>query len=479
MIGAVGKASGSQIGGYTDAKGEWRFTWFGKGTITVSASTQRYVPLGAVKLTEPKERVRLLAEASRPPLPEPAPAEGTVAVRGRVVDSDGVKPMRAAYVCAVKPVEAENVSSFVLDGGARRPGAVRTAADGSFVMYLPPGAYCLVAAGENLGVDFVMHGRERNPTPRRIQVVAGKDHGEVELRMQTVVRIQGKVDTSSVPRGSMVRFVPHRPGVLTSGEDFDFSLRFPVAADGSFAAEGLLARAYQVQLLVPRGFRQGLPDKVPLKVVEAADGGHIEVAVKKVPRGVVSGQVRSQVPASRLAVMSLPVSSKSELMYSCVNYRGPVCPVQRDGSYELVEPLGERALLVIDLWSGVVLHRAEQIEVVPGKRQQSLEVTAVPLDVTWGDVSAHASPWLYIVVAENNWPTGLGQMAAVQLARNDCGLGVPLPHDAKSIRLWLQPGDTRLVLRKQHGVRSDNTGVLANVIVDPSEQPEVRLGVRD
>ncbi|MGK0300451.1 MAG: hypothetical protein ACI89X_001321 [Planctomycetota bacterium] len=464
--------------GFTDANGRWRFTWYGAGAITVTVRNQDYGQIGQIELTQPAELVKLPTEQPKPSPPEPRVMQpGTVTVRGRVIDPDSNEPVANAHVRAAHVENTRHIDNFVLDGHARmKPGVVRTGDDGSFVLHLAPGDHHLVAAVSNYGATWQMPGRGRNPTPLAITVQTGKDIDSIELRLQPLVSVTGKIIMPSMPRGSMLRFLPHRTNYTTSGEEDDFRGRFPISADGSFQAHGLLARPYQLQLLAPRGFRQGLPDKLPIEVVQVAAGKELLVRAKGLQGGVVHGTVRSLAPSSRLAVVSLAANQEGGMGLAYVHYWGPVAPVRRDGSYRIDEPIGKRALLVIDLWSGVVLHRANLLTVEPGsKRRQDLDVKALPLDVSWEGVAAKHSLWLDIAVAAQNWPSGLGQMTGLDADRQNCGLGVKLADQTSPFRLWLQPGMTRLGLRSCRGVPGDGRNVLADVSVDASEQQRVHL----
>jgi len=495
VIDAAGKAMGGVLVGYsgqqqrdsnsgcTDGAGCWSFTWNGEHPVDVVARDQQYRELGRIGLAAPKTHVDLVVAGNAllqdvAPVSEPATLEpGTVAVRGRVVDPDGSKPVTSAWVRAVSRDEASEADSFVLDGYARgRPDAVRTGPDGTFVLHLKPGPHWLVAAEANVGPNWRMHGRERNPTPLSIEVSAAADTAPIDLMLQPLVSCRGSVGGTRLPRGCMVQFVPDRQH-SSSADDYDFSQRFVLAADGSFSADGLLARRYLVKLLVPRGGRQGLPDRIPLSVVDVAAGANLRLDATNALPAIVHGKVRGNVPSTRLAVLSLPANDDRAALFGCLHYWGPVCPVQRDGSYRISEAPGMRALLVVDLASGVVLAREPMHAVEPGRdREQDIEVTALPLDVEARGAPAGAVQWLDLVVSGANWPVGLGQMVDLGDNRHECGLGVVLRPGTAPMRLWLPRGTTRLVWRTEHVVK-DGSEILADVKVDPATQDHVVLEV--
>lgn len=466
--------------GCTDREGHWRFSWAGEGPVAVIAQNRDSMDLGRIAVEAPVERVRLVA-ASPPSSEDPAPAssapEGAILVRGRVVDPDSGAPVVDASVAVVARDKAERVDNYVLDDAARSiRDSVRTGSDGRFSLPVLPGEYQLVAATPDRGVHAHAFGCGRSPSPLPITIAAGSTPEPFELPLQPRLSLHGRIVAPVLPRGSMVKFAPHRPNMTSSAEDYDFALRFPVAADGTFTATGLTARDYQLFVLVPRGFRQGLPDKVLASVVKVAPGAEITATAPAAVYARLRGTVRSEVPATRLAVMSLPESRTDAMNWGCVHYFGPITPIGGDGSFDLRVPSGRRALLVVDLWSGVVLHRGEVLALEPGEaRRADLEVKALPLDVKCTDLPAGTAPWLDLVVPEESWPSGLGNMVEIGSRRDSIGLGVSLVAVPQPFRLWLPPGTTRLVLRRRHGVEAGGKGVLADLQVDPRETPSVTL----
>jgi hypothetical protein len=190
--------------------------------------------------------------------------------------------------------------------------------------------------------------------------------------------------------------------------------------------------------------------------------------------------VRGDVPFARMAVLSLPANRDGDDLFGCLHYWGPVCPVERDGSFRLCEPPGQRVLLVVDLWSGVVLSRTGLAAVAPdSRRQQDLEVKALPLDVDYRNLPADCEPWLDLVVAAANWPAGLGQMVELGEHRKECGLGVSLIGAANPFRLWLPAGATRLVLRRNHAIYHDGRDILADREIDAANQQGIVLDAKE
>ena len=462
-------------GGITDSAGAWRFTWPDDGALSVSA----YDGDGrsaSLTLEEPVETVDLRLVPPPAATKKADPAPGTVEVRGRVLDPDGDRPIADAWVKVVSRGMAENdLEHFVLDDNARQQATVRTGKDGTFVLHVEPGRHALVAA-EHAPQAFM--GRHRNPTPLPIEVEAGSPCGPFDLKLQPVCVARGTVGPTPLPRGCLVCFCPVRRS-YASGEELDFQMRAPIAGDGSVALPGALLRDDPARIVVPRGFREGLPDKLLLGTVRVSADTPLRLSAADALPGTVHGIVQSPVPFERLAVMSLGANRPDEQYatnYGCRWYTGPVTPVQRDGSYRLHEPGGERALLVVDLWSGIVLHKTALANAAArGDREGNLDVAALPLDVVVKKLPPHCAPWLDLVPSPKNWPAGLGHMVGLGNDRDNCGLGVAVPRDGKPFRLWLPAGKTRLVLRTAHAILADGSDKLADVFVDAADQHTVTL----
>ena len=154
-----------------------------------------------------------------------------------------------------------------------------------------------------------------------------------------------------------------------------------------------------------------MPDKIPLAVVDVGlETGTLDVdgAVARPAR--LMGRVTGPVPASRLAIVSSPTATGSSF-FGYLRYEGPITTVDPDGSFSFEEPPGERILVVIDVWTGAMLHREPPVTVAAGsERSVELAIEAVPVQVrvTGSGVAWH---WLEIVPAREHWPAGVGQIA--------------------------------------------------------------------
>lgn len=435
-------------------------------------TTSAYGPLAAgqsfdavVEATTIEVAIASDERPARTKAPAAAQPKG-VLVQGRLLDPNTNKPVPNGYVRIVPPAEVGDPKMFVYYGMARRRDAARTDAQGRYSLHVEPGKHMLVAAGSNTGLNYRRPGQERNPTPVAIEVLRDQPVTKLDLHLQKLLQVTGKIDSMPLPRGAMVRFAAK---LRNSGDTLNFSLRALVAPDGSFVVEGLQEREYRLQVLLPRGFRQGRPDKLPIKIVNIGTDTELRIRAAIPRHASVQGTIDTNVPMWRLAVTSLAASDAAKMQRGHLHYLGPVCPVSRDGSFALREPPGQRALLVVDLFSGVMLHRTALRTVASGaEKRQDLNVQALPLDVTWQGIDNTSSAQIDIVVAKENWPAGLGEMVELAADRDRSGLRVALHGKNNPVRLWLRKGATRLVLR-------NNGKIVANAVVDPSQHRTATL----
>lgn len=432
--------------GITDAQGEVLLTLTHAGRLHVHIADQR--AFGQIVVTEP-EATPVVLELAPLPAPQvdwPGPAGDAIVVRGTLRDPDNGEPVANAWVGAM-PQQAgfDLVERAILCDGVSavsRFDKTRTGPDGAFTLAVAPGNYWLIAAepvaGRPLGVA-------RNPTPQ--ELVLGKDSAPSEIRLELQPRrtVRGRLTGGPAPVGTMLRLVPQSMWVEGIDERQRFHDRFALDGELAFTAPARQLRPHVGQLLVPRWFRQGLPDKVPLGVFDLAASQVLEVPIDHVLPAVVRGRVRATVPRERLAVVSL-ASDDAAARSRVAAYGGPVCPVSRDGSFSIQEPPGSRSLLVLDLWSGVPLAWTQPVTVAPNRtREVELDVHVHEVIVHCTGLEAPQQAWLDILVDDAHWPAGIG---AIDVRGKDRGgdLGVTLTAAMTEFRLILPDGDTQLRL---------------------------------
>lgn len=457
--------------GTTDAQGRFGFTFLAAPS-GVYVQDRDYRRLANETLTAPQAELRLVAAAP----PPPPVAEGEPRVFGRVVDPETGRGVAGAKVDVV-PVQEHREDGFVLDNmvmSANRPG-VRANPDGRFAVPAEDGERWLVASDGS--VAYVQPNLGRAPTPRTITLTPGAVLNDVELTLQPTFTVPGKL-RGALSRGSNVRFLVQRESRWSS-EAMEFRPRFPLDAQRSFVAKGVLARGYDVQVLLPRLFRQGLPDKLTIGAT-TIDGKPIELDASPAVPASVRGKVATPVPPQRVAVVLLPTAFDNKLTGAgYALYDGPVCPLDRDGSFVLRGGSGPRTLVLLDLATGVVFAHKALGALAPGEeRTLTIEPKPqpAPVRVQFAGLPASDTLWLDVRVADAQW-LKVGQIAS----RSDDGsggVGTRVPRGTNELTLWLPPGETTLVLRAQEGIRSDGKDILASDRCDPAQLRDGRIELK-
>lgn len=463
--------------GFTDARGRWAFTFLGAPTRL--AVQDDYRVLAHTELAEARAEVRLVTSREGAPSPDSRDATGTPRVFGRVVDPDTGRGVAGARVVLVPP-RSHSADMYVLDNlaaGVREPGQ-RTDTEGRFALPAADGEHWLVASEETAVARAKPHDAGRAPTPLPVSLQPGAALRDLELRLQPTFTVRGTLrGASALPRGTSVRFRVQRPSRWSS-ESTEFRPRFPLDREGAFVASRLSARAYDVQALVPRPFRQGLPDKVFLESV-TVDGTPLEVDARAAVPLEVRGRVNTRMPVQRTAVVVMPtVFDQSLTGLGFAAYDGPVGTVTLDGTFAVRTTGGPRTLLLLDLLTGVVVAQRALGTLLPGEHIEvdlDPEPAPAPLRLRFEGLPASDTLWLDVRVDDAHWPK-VGQIGE-RSPDGVCGVGTRVPRGTTELQLWLPPGTTKLQLRTQQGMRPDGKDVLATVEVDAAKDDEVVMRV--
>lgn len=459
--------------GITDAEGRITLTFARPGKLLVHVSDGE--TFGQLRLDEPAPTATLeLARISTARVDWPVPGTDATVVRGTLRDPDTDQPVARAWVGAMPHDPRIDLDERAILNDAvnavSRFVKVQTDADGKFELRVPPGRHWLVAAESSPG--FRWPGTSRNPTPVDVMAAAGAEPIERNLALQPRTTVRGRLVGGTPPPGVGIRLVPDSTWLLGSTERLAFHDRFAVAADLTFTASSRQLRDHQVQLLLPRWFRQGLPDKVTIGTFAVAVDRPLEVPIEAALPAVVRGRVRAAVPMERLAVVSLGKTA-ADTLWGAANYDGPVCPVARDGSFAIQEPPGARSLLVIDLWSGVPLGWSQPAMVAPGsERSVDLAIRAHEIVIRCEGLEEPATAWLDILVEDAHWPAGVGNLAARGKDREG-DVGVEVTAALTEFRICVPDGDTELHLRKSRPRRL--LADLLDAATWSSRSPDVRV----
>ncbi|MEZ5967355.1 MAG: Ig-like domain-containing protein [Planctomycetota bacterium] len=451
--------------GTTDAEGHAEVTFLAAPT-SLWVQTEDFRPLANATLTAPQAEVRLVAQdAPQPAAPDKAPEPR---VFGRVVDPDTGRAVVGAKIAIVGEMTGPP-DHYVLDNTAvaSNLAGVMTDADGRFALPAEDGERWLVATD---GSRSFTHDRGRAPSPRTINLVPGAELRGLELTLQPTVTVSGKV-RGPLPRGSQVRFLVQRESRWSS-ETMEYRPRAALDGQQRFGDARLLARRYDVQVLSPRLFRQGMPDKVSVASV-VIDGKPIEVDAGGAVPATVRGVVQTPLPPQRVAVVLLPTAHDDKLVsLGYASYDGPACPLGLDGEFALRGAAGGRTLALIDILTGVVLAHRDLGNLAPGEDREITfkpEVQPVQVCVRFASLPASDTLWLDVRVADEHW-LQVGQIVK-RSADSTGGVGTRVPRATRELTLWLPPGQTLLRLRTQEGVRSDGTDALASLFCDSANLP--------
>ncbi|MBK8101614.1 MAG: hypothetical protein IPK26_31415 [Planctomycetes bacterium] len=458
--------------GITDAAGRVAITFARPGKLLVHISDRE--TFGELRLDEPTATATLeLAPMKVPRVDWPVPDHGTTIVRGTLQDPDTKTPVANAWVGAMPHDPRIDLDERAILGDAvsavSRFVKVQTDADGKFELQVPPGRHWLVAAEPSQIHRWP--GTARNPTPSEVNVAAGTAPLQRDLSLQPTTTVRGRLVGGTPPVGAGIRLVPQSVWVHASDARFTFHNRFALAADLTFSAPARRLRAHEAQLLLPRWFRQGLPDKVTLGTFTIAADRPLDLPVGTALPAVVRGHVRALVPMERLAVISLG-NGGDGMAWGTAWYDGPVGLVARDGSFAIQEPPGSRSLLVIDLWSGVPLGWTRPATVAPAsERTVDLEIRAHEVVIHCEGLEEPDEAWLDVLVDDAHWPADVGRITA---RGKDPGgdVGVAVPASLTGFRLCLPEGETELRLRKSRARRLA-ADILA-MATWSSRQPDVR-----
>jgi hypothetical protein len=389
----------------------------------------------------------LVLEAApvEPPAAKPeVPPAGLVTLRGRFVDPTRKTPVAGGTVWLAPDDKDPPIHDMRWNDS--RPSAasvlVTTDEDGRFTLQVLPGRYWLGGTENARGEQFHWIGTARNPEPRRLEVVAEEEPKELVVELQPRFELAGRVDVAGLPQPSFLRFVPDNIWTESQWSDIAVRPRTPIGADGRFLATELQQAKYVVQLLLPRLPRQGWPDKVEVARLDLAPGTELKLDLAAARPAMVRGRVVGDLPLPRLAVVSLAANDELRSLLGSPVYHGPLAPLERDGSFVLREPPGRRCLMVVDLRTGVMLHREATRDVVAGSTSEcELKPEVHRCELRFASDEPLETMQLTIRVDAKQSPAGFGQM--------DKGLQPYATHiapDHGGFLLLLPPGRARLEL---------------------------------
>ncbi|MGK0157333.1 MAG: hypothetical protein ACI9SE_004312 [Neolewinella sp.] len=380
-------------------------------------------------------------------------------VRGTVVDARTGKPVVGVRAWFLLDLDGKNRHHRKFDELKGDAFCVRTNVEGAFVLDDAP-----IGPGR---VFFTADGYE--PTWRPFEV--GGNDEPLQIAFEPLVPLPGQMECSRLLRHLVaVRTLRNLPG--GSSEDFaDLSGAVPVAATGGFRLPQQSVGARHFEALVQRSPRQGRPDKVIVGELSLNhDTTEITLDASAAVPLRIRGKVTGPVPFQRLAVLCAPLPQRN-MHYGYLQYRGPLCALAIDGTYDLQALPGKRILAVIDIESGVMFARMD-VELLTGADQQQ-DIRIDGLEVTVrieADTEARQLGDFYLefVPKQDYWPGGIAQISGslARISEHCKGMGVRVPAASVEAKLWVPRTSGQLGLRRfarhhsgqangvAHGVRS-------------------------
>ncbi len=366
--------------------------------------------------------------------------------------------------------------------------AVRTDAAGRFVL---PGA---VDAGMQIVVGERSEQSTHGPVALGDALELVHVPGQVEeAESFAYLEFEGPVADGVVVTGSTQGALPpHGAGLCFDGHDLEkaglaghahsgtygsrrrYGSVTALAADGTFRTPPLAPGRHRVELLLPRPLQQGQPDVVPLGEIEVV-AGMAPIAFDLRPHlpALVRGRVRSPAPAGRMLVGIAVDRPKPQHNLGFTSFASPLATVAGNGAFAVRTPPGECTVFVIDLWTGMLLHRAEKRTVAAqAVVEVDLEVVAGAVDVALLP-NAKSARWLELVVPDEWHAAGIDDIVACQHEYTK-RLGCFVPRAAELARLWLPPTTASVWLCAQTGgeLRPDAKD---DVVIEPGKVASIAL----
>lgn len=387
------------------------------------------------------------AIATTKPFVVELPREATVT--GRVLDEGTGEPIAGAKVFAQRRQDPRQ-GRF---GDETVPTtAVETGADGTFR---------LDQLGEGDFVLRVLHGKRPRPSPVEFTLATEEQKQGLDVKLAAGARVGGRITGLDLPAGSKVflhAIAAPRFGSHTSWSSGGMAVpkeRTDVAADGTFAIDGVALASYYLVLELPRPPRGGSSLFVPIEPLRVrADltrdfdlGGDRPGRIRgtlRYPRAVPEGLVP--------VVVATPIDEQTEhhVFYSQFQHEGPRALCAVDGTFELPIGSGPHRLQVVDAATGVLLAALkERLEVgANGERAQDVDVPLTEVTVTLTP-PADSGPFVWVDRLEIRHQPPQPNAGNVVFGNDeyDRGNGVPVAPGQTTVRLWLPEGKVTLLAR--------------------------------
>jgi hypothetical protein len=451
------------------------------GTGAVRVLAKGYAPMTARDL----EWKDLEAGKTREPLVVELVLESTIA--GKVLDEVTGEPIADAKVWAHPKLDPSQGNYFDRSPSEPSDRAVTTAADGSFV---------LEQLGEGSWEVRAKHPK-RPPLPAvDVELKAEQHLADFALKLPQGASVKGKLTGVPIGRGWKVflhsvppmNFSPNGGYYQNYNGQQVANNTVDVAADGTFAFDGVKLDSFFLVLTIPSAPRCGGDLFVPLEPMRVRKAGvQREFDLSADQPGQIKGRISFPAAApsfDRLAVVAQMISEEGQMFWSpwMNQYPGPRSFVDQGGNFAIHLGPGQYVLQLIDIGTGIRLAGSDK----PLKVEPNATVVAdlapklYQLTVKLEKEDAGKDMALVDRIEVRVTPRQKNNNGAVMMGDNDqweSGVGVDLLPGETEARILVPDSQLHLLARNTvMSLRIDNergnNQPLGKADIETSEQPE-------
>ncbi|GAB4140404.1 MAG: hypothetical protein Fur0037_06940 [Planctomycetota bacterium] len=340
--------------------------------------------------------------------------------------------------------------------------AVETAADGSFE---------LRGLGEGRWQVEVRHDKRPLVPPLDVRLKAEENREGLIVEMPPGARVSGKITGSPIGPGWKV-FLHKLPQVAFGGQGYwnnnnNSYAGVPedavgIAADGTFAFEGVRLANYLLVVVIPSRPRQGSELFVPIEPFRVrAQGIEKEFDISGDLPGTIEGRIsfpKAGVPFHRLCVVAQVASAELQSFFNPLNpvYLGPRTLVGPGGRFSLLTGPGTYRIQLVDLATNLLLWKSEKPVDVRADRPVGIEVAPelAELIVRWKPEKEGAPMALFDRIEMRVTPVANDAQNRVFFGGNDnydFGVGIDVPPDAREVEVVVPPSKITFLARSSFG----------------------------
>lgn len=390
----------------------------------------------------------------RPPLVLRLVPEATI--RGTVVDERTNAPIAGARVWARKKLDGQ---TYNVPGDEIPHDAPTTGADGAFTLrQLGEGTW---------SVTFRHPKRPKCPTAP-VTLAAAEQRVDLTLSLPPGESVGGRVTGAQLPAGCKV-FLHPIPNLrfeqmgLFSGVQQSSTLpaqQTMLAADGSFAIDGVAHGHFMLVLVLPSPPRLGGSLALPIEPLRVRPGGvqrDFDASLDAPAR--LTGRVtfaRAEIPFDRLVVVAQAIDpdNNSAVFYTNRQLNGPRSFVAADGTFALGVVSGTHHLHLVDMATRLIVASTTEPQTVKPGGTATRDLAAALTEVAVRLVpEADGKPMALVDRLEVRLQPKSEQNAGQRVVfaagndNHDFGSGMPVPDGVSAVTLQLPEGQATLFAR--------------------------------